>query len=600
MGDKWAFLFADVVRSTRLRRCANQKGYPLQKIKDEVRRIFRTAVEENGGRHYSGEWDEFRSVFPHPESAVQSACQIAQEVRKYRETELQKQGIQCVSLHYCVTCGEAERNKAPPGRPYEEDYGGYAVEIASRLVKLARPDQILLSKEAVASLETSKTPITLLKPRLKYCGLYSLKGIGWKPIFLYCDKNFPLNSHPPPWSIRHRIQVTLSAFLFFLLLGSGLYWWYEGSFNPKEARINGQTVILRDGPRIRTISLLEVVKSLKGKSYPTAFDPQPRFPDQMSKDGSPNWEILNSRHLAHEDLNGDGIQEVIVLTETMEQETSALLLAMKPDGRVLWQPPDFQELVRVNDEDPRGFFQGLKVLIDDLNLDGKPEIVAMLNVHGWEPSLIAVIASDGKVLQRYYHYGGLNDFILADIDGDGKSDVVFCGINNTRVNENWEPLPAGALRWHKDKRYYWGAVAGAFSIGDFSLASSPQPEKKFYLNEKEIPQTYGIFYARFPLSDWSIYANDKHGYWNQCNMVWETSRDSLQFIIQEQDPSKEVNRRFFGVSYFATFRREGVRFTRGVIHGVKRGLIESACESGELPRCIEEMERALTPILLRP
>lgn len=606
----YAFLFADVVKSTSLSRALASLGLE-EKTQEDVHQIFKEEVSARGGRDWSTEyWDAFHAVFESSRNALASACAIAQRLQDYWSRELQGKGVLPLRLQYGISYGEAKKNPEPPGRPGGEDYGGPAVVVATRLVKLARPSRILLSHDAYETLSSSSPPSTLkpLKPRVRYLDKYLLQGLGWQKVYIYTDKTLGLNDKPPLWGLRHRFQLTISSLALFLLLASGSYWWYYGAFHPDDAKISGQSVILRDGLRTRTILLPTIVSDflareggVKERSF-TVFSPVPRTPEQFTSDDRPNFDALNPRHIALADLNGDGVQEAIVLTESQDLITNGLLLAMESDGTFLWEPPNFKEPVRVNEEDEKENFSGLKVMTGDLDLDGKPEIVAMLNVNGNVHSLIAIISADGRILQRYYHYGGLNDFLLFDVNQDRKPDVVFCGINNSRINERWEPVPAGAdIRQRMSYRYY-GVVAGAFSLGDFTLASSTQPGYRFFQNGEEIPQDYGIFYARFPLSDWTLYAQSGRGYFNQCNLIRQPSQNSLEFIVQEQGDLRDLPEPwdYFSVSYLMSVDNGRISFAPGRIHDVKKGIIVSAYEAGKIPRPLEKMERALTPVLLRP
>src|SRR5258708_39019554 len=46
------------------------------------------------------------------------------------------------------------------------------------------------------------------------------------------------------------------------------------------------------------------------------------------------------------------------------------------------------------------------------------------------PNQIAVLDSNGKTISEYWHSGGLIDMVLADLDGDGREEIVATGIAN--------------------------------------------------------------------------------------------------------------------------------------------------------------------------
>jgi len=48
----------------------------------------------------------------------------------------------------------------------------------------------------------------------------------------------------------------------------------------------------------------------------------------------------------------------------------------------------------------------------------------------WWPNQIAILDSNGKTISEYWHSGGLTHMVLADLDGDGKEEIIATGIAN--------------------------------------------------------------------------------------------------------------------------------------------------------------------------
>jgi hypothetical protein len=58
-----------------------------------------------------------------------------------------------------------------------------------------------------------------------------------------------------------------------------------------------------------------------------------------------------------------------------------------------------------------------------------PRIVVSSIHDTWWPSQIAVLDSHGKTISEYWHSGGLAYMVLADLDGDGREEIIAAGVS---------------------------------------------------------------------------------------------------------------------------------------------------------------------------
>lgn len=127
------------------------------------------------------------------------------------------------------------------------------------------------------------------------------------------------------------------------------------------------------------------------------------------------------------DIDRDGMNEVLARTYNSENDTFDLTL-FDHEGSILWK----QNIS--NDQ----IFNGIKIESDFLPHNvkfvhtGKKLIYIAVN---WRHrvrflSLISTHDHKGKLLNKYVHTGNLSQMKIHDLDGDGKNEIIFSGINN--------------------------------------------------------------------------------------------------------------------------------------------------------------------------
>ena len=151
-----------------------------------------------------------------------------------------------------------------------------------------------------------------------------------------------------------------------------------------------------------------------------------------AKDGRFLWDrklhqAIKDECLAVEDLNKDGKNEVLVGTRSGFKETGCIY-CFSSDGKELWRFPLGAPAVFGT---PSDLYRAGQILIRDLNLDGEMEIVVTATNYPWYPCQIAVLDKRGQMLGSYWHSGYLAVLSYVDINNDAIPEIVFGGINNS-------------------------------------------------------------------------------------------------------------------------------------------------------------------------
>lgn len=146
----------------------------------------------------------------------------------------------------------------------------------------------------------------------------------------------------------------------------------------------------------------------------------------------------NVRHFEHEanyiplminkDLNRNGKKEFLFAVYTNENTKSNKLFCFSSTAEMIWEfkagkIKKFGEKIYSDD------YRILGIGVEDLNHDGKLEII-VLSYHTSEfPSQMILLDCDGNVLGEYWNSGQLTDYYFFDINDDGTKEIILTGQN---------------------------------------------------------------------------------------------------------------------------------------------------------------------------
>jgi hypothetical protein len=129
------------------------------------------------------------------------------------------------------------------------------------------------------------------------------------------------------------------------------------------------------------------------------------------------------------DINMDGKIEVLYSPQTKDGKGTDRLYCIGQDCVPIWQIRAGRSVAFGGRSFPSDFvLQGFDVC--DLDNDGKDEVVCVANAVNEWPCRLMVISADGKVLEEYWNSGQLLDLAFADLNRDGKKEILAAGLNN--------------------------------------------------------------------------------------------------------------------------------------------------------------------------
>ncbi len=169
------------------------------------------------------------------------------------------------------------------------------------------------------------------------------------------------------------------------------------------------------------------------------FNNETRMLEVYNKSGEQLWKLnwygpdkvsLQDPLTVVADLDGDGKNEIVTMQSSVgvQEETRDILKAFDSKGNLIFRRKlgrSFRALGKEFDIN----FSSNTVFVDRFVEGNQKEIIVSLN-HVHSPDLIIRLDPTGKELGAYWHYGHLAHIISADLDSDGRKELILGGVRD--------------------------------------------------------------------------------------------------------------------------------------------------------------------------
>ena len=129
------------------------------------------------------------------------------------------------------------------------------------------------------------------------------------------------------------------------------------------------------------------------------------------------------------DIDGDRRTDVLLAVKTQDEFNEDRILRLDDKGSLVWSYEAGRELrfgdaVYARDYRVEGFE------LHDFNGDGRPEVFFLAYHKPDFPCQFGVLSLEGRLVGEYWNSGYLSDVAFADLDGDGRREILASGLNN--------------------------------------------------------------------------------------------------------------------------------------------------------------------------
>jgi hypothetical protein len=216
--------------------------------------------------------------------------------------------------------------------------------------------------------------------------------------------------HPPRSQGNPRRRMRIASFIAVVGVALAIVGYFSIRMftvhdQPKFGRLDGSTLRIMDAEG----------KELWSKVFPVGFWTNWYYPQH------PVW---------IGDLEGKGHTSVLFVyspASNPQSPQSSTLICYSDRGKEKWHWTPGRELPELAGSPATYLTHGLGVI---KATERKPPRIVVLSQHEpWWPSQIAILDSNGKTISEYWHSGGLNSMVLADLDGDGKEEIIATGVS---------------------------------------------------------------------------------------------------------------------------------------------------------------------------
>jgi hypothetical protein len=217
-----------------------------------------------------------------------------------------------------------------------------------------------------------------------------------------------LPSVPPSVFARLHWGLKLASVIVVLALASYVaFRFFSWNGEPQFGRLDGATLTVMNAEG----------KELWHKNFPEGFSH--RYYEQGLE-----------QKIWFGDLDGDGRAEVLLLYQPSgaPEEHSTTLICYSDRGNEMWRWTPGRDLPEMAGSPSYFITERLAVL--KATKAEKPRIVVSSHHHLFYPHQIAIVDPNGKTVSEYWHSGMLEYLTLADLDGDGREEIIASGIAN--------------------------------------------------------------------------------------------------------------------------------------------------------------------------